>query len=509
MDLNPIEKPATNLRDLTSSAPWFWGMLIVTSLWRVIAAIRLDICLDEGYYHYWSLFPQLSYFDHPPFTAWSMSLIGHLFGNSIWTVRFWPVVTAVAFALTGRSLAARVFESPEVGNRAGFLLLLTPVFVGNGLLMTPDTFMALFWALALYCTWRAVTPGGSFAWWFATGLWVGLGLLAKYNMILFFLGLGLFWLLAPGRRLSIFLGALISGVLALLIFTPVLFWNSQHDWISFRFQLSHGFSGNAQSAANNIAYYIGGLLLLATPLLGGLCFWSCGKGIRSTQQGKRFLAAFFWMVILFFGYSSIKASGQMNWAMLAFFSGVILVAEDWPNYPRGWRCATLSLLIGGDLLLMVYLPLPTRLPPIAKRFDFDARRRHEFFGAQSIAQAVQSKFREYGADFLCIPSHQLFGRLSFYTPELRGVLWEPTDGRYRYPWIDDKQWAGKTALWVSQKQQKGINKYFREVMDLGAVEVTFNGEDQGKLYFYEGRGYQPDEVPTSPASLIPIANKNR
>jgi len=156
------------------------------------------------------------------------------------------------------------------------------------------------------------------------------------------------------------------------------------------------------------------------------------------------------------------------------------------------------------------LPLPPRLPPMVKQFDFDERRRHEFFGAESIAQAVQSKFKESGADFLCIPSHQLFGRLSFYAPELRGDLWEPPDGRYRYPWIDDKQWAGKTALWVSQKQQKkDINKYFQEVMDLGAVEVTFNGEDQWKLYFYEGKGYQPDEVPTSPASVIPIANKNR
>ena len=498
-----IENPVSTLRDLTGNPRWFWGLLIATTLWRILAALRLDLSLDEGYYHYWSLFPQLSYFDHPPFTAWSMSLLGHLFGNSLWTVRFWPVVTAAAFALTGRALAGRMFENAETGNRAGLLLLLTPAFAGNGLIMTPDTFMALFWAGALYCTSRAVPPGGSFAWWIATGVCAGLGLLTKYNMILFFLGLGLFWLLAPGLRLRIFLGAVTAGVIALLIFSPVLIWNYQHDWISFRFQLSHGFAKNAQSATDNLAYYLGGLLLLATPLLGGLCFWSCGKGIAAPQQQRRFLAAFFWIVVLFFGYSSIKAAGQMNWAMLAFFSGILLVAHDWPGFARGWRCATLVLLMTADALLMVYALLPTQLPLGARWLALDRRRTREFFGAERIAQAVQAKFKESGADFLCATSHQTFGRLSFYAPELRGVLWQPQAGRYRYPWINDSQWAGKTALWAAQKQHKAdILKYFQEVTELGTVEVPSNAAHKETLYFYLARGYRPESAPTAPIPAV-------
>ena len=503
MASDQIENSASSPGDLTGNPRWFWGLLLVLTLWRILAAARLNLCLDEGYYHYWSLFPQLSYFDHPPFTAWSMSLLGPVFGNSLWTVRFWPVVTAAAFALTGRALAGRMFESASTGNRAGFLLLLTPIFLGNGLLMTPDTFTALFWALALYCTWRAVEPGGSFAWWIATGGCAGLGLLTKYNMVLFFPGLGLYWLLAPGKRLRIFLGAALSGTLALLIFSPVLVWNSRHDWISFRFQLSHGFAQNAQSGFSNILYYIGGLLLLATPLLGGLCFWSCGKGVCSPQPQKRFLAAFFWVIILFFGYSSLKASGQMNWAMLAFFSGILLVAQDWPGFARGWRCATLILLMTVCALLLAYAILPTELPGGARVSELDRRRMHEFFGAESTAQAVQAKFQESGADFLCATSHQLLGRLSFYAPELRGALWQPQAGRYRYPWIDDTQWAGKTALWATQKTHKeDMLKYFREVHELGTLEISYNPTHKETLYFYLAKGYRPEAAPTSPAFLL-------
>ena len=502
MASDPFENPSTTPCDRTSSPRWFWGLLIATTLWHILAAVRLNLCLDEGYYHYWSLFPQLSYFDHPPFTAWSMSLLGHVFGNSLWSVRFWPVASAAAFALTGRALVGRMFASAEAANRAGILLLLAPIFIGNGLIMTPDTFLGLFWALALYCTWRALDGDAHLGWWIATGVCVGLGLLTKYNMILFFPGMGLFWLLAPGQRLRIFLGALVSGLVALLIFTPVLVWNAQHDWISFRFQLGHGFSRNTHSSLSNILYYIGGLFLLATPLLGGLCFWSCGKGVGSPQRQKRFLAAFFWIVVLFFGYSSLKASGQMNWAMLAFFSGILLVAQEWPGYARGWRIATVGLLLVGDALMMTYALLPAQLPGGARWSECDRRRAHEFFGAKEIAQAVQAKFQESGADFLCASSHQVLGRLSFYAPELRAILWQPQAGRYRYPWINDRQWAGKTALWATQKQHReDIQKYFQEVTPLGTLEIAYNPTHKETLYFYLARGYRPEAAPNVPAAL--------
>ena len=489
-------------RSFTGSPHCFWAVLIIISLWRIIAAVRLDLCLDESYYHYWSLFPQLSYFDHPPFTAWSMHLLSYAFGNSLWTVRFWPVLTAAAFALTGRALAGRMFENAETGNRAGILLLLTPVFIGNGLLMTPDTFMAVFWALALYCTWRAISPGNSFFWWIGTGVCVGFGFLTKYNMVLFFPSLGFFWLFAPQQRRPIFIGSVIVGVIALLIFSPVLWWNHQHDWISFRFQLNHGFSSNSHSALQNFLGYLGGLLLLSTPILGGLAFWSCAKGSLSPQPQKRFLAAFFWIIIFFFGYSSLKTRGQMNWAMLAFFSGMILVAQDWPGYARGWRRAAMGLLMVCNTLIMSYLLLPAKLPLGEKWLTFDERRTREFFGAETITQSIKSKFQETGADFLCTSSHQLFGRLSFYTPELRGVLWELQDGRYRYPWIKDEQWKGKTALWVSQYNSKeDIQKYFKNVVALGTLNASVGKTSTEKLYLFQAVDYQPDSVPVKPDCL--------
>ena len=174
----------------------FWILLFVLSLWKVLLAWKLDVCFDEGYYFYWSLYPQLSYFDHPPLTAWAMAVTHRMFGDTIWSVRFWPLVVGVLFPLIGRALAREMFDA-ETGNRSGILLTLCPSFAGNGLLMTPDTLFAFFWAASLYAMWNAIRgPSHGVSWWALTGLSVGLGLLSKYNMVLYFLGLGIFWLLA-------------------------------------------------------------------------------------------------------------------------------------------------------------------------------------------------------------------------------------------------------------------------------------------------------------------------
>jgi 4-amino-4-deoxy-L-arabinose transferase-like glycosyltransferase len=195
----------------TDRAAAFWIILLSSTLWKVILAGKLDICYDEGHYFFWSLFPQLSYFDHPPLTAWAMALIHPVFGDSIWTVRFWPLLVGVLFPLAGRQMGRQIFDD-AVGNRAGIFLTLCPVFFGNGFLMTPDTFMAMFWALALWATWQALRQASfRFRWWLAAGMLVGMGLLSKYTMVLYFLGLGALLLLMPGKRKNVFWGALLSG----------------------------------------------------------------------------------------------------------------------------------------------------------------------------------------------------------------------------------------------------------------------------------------------------------
>lgn len=468
----------------------FWILLLVLSLWKVLLAWKLDVCSDEGYYFYWSLFPQLSYFDHPPLTSWAMALSHKWFGDTIWTVRCWPLIVGVLFAVAGRALAREMFDA-GVGNRAGIFLILCPVFAGNGLLMTPDTLFALFWCTALYATWKALeNPSRELRWWSIAGVSAGLGLLSKYNMVLFFLGLGFLWLVSPGKRRKIFYGLVMSGGIALVVFLPVLVWNFENDWISFRFQLQHGFSGDGFKPWVTFPRYLGGLMLVATPLLGGLAFWRSSRAIFSADEPRKFLGVFFWVVVLFFAISGLKGKVSANWPMMAFFSGVILVAADWRLCLPWLRRATVGLLVFVLLLGLSYLSLPNDFAIAVGGRSLDIPRMKEFIGGKQVADAVRRKRKELNLDFICVARDPLFGELAFYAPDLRSLLWLRELGSIRFPWIDHQGWRGKSALLVSHRPKSW--PMFQKVHALGQLDIPYKKYLKRTLYFYKGVGYQPE-----------------
>ena len=74
------------------------------------------------------------------------------------------------------------------------------------------------------------------AWaWPLAGLVVGLGILAKYTMVLWLPSVGLFLLThADLRRLLLRPGFWIMSAVAGLCCLPILVWNLQHDWVTFR-----------------------------------------------------------------------------------------------------------------------------------------------------------------------------------------------------------------------------------------------------------------------------------
>jgi len=465
---------STTERSWIGSSGWFWGILVVVTFWKSLAGLKLGLIFDECYYWEWALHPQACYFDHPPLTAWLIASAHAAFGHGVLAVRFWAIVSGVLLALAGRLLATDMFGE-AAGNRAGIFLLLAPIFAGNALLMTPDTFLMPAWAFAVFFAWKGYRPGSPLGWWLAVGAAAGIGLLSKYTMVLFYGGLGLLWLLSPGRRGHLFRGITLAAIISLFFFLPVLWWNQTHDWISFEHQIHHGFRNEHQSLINvqNLTDYTAFLIILVSPLLGLFCFRSALT--RLDDERFRFLALFYWVVVLFFAFSAAKAHIEANWPMAAFVTGLVLVAGDWERYSKGWRNAALTLLLIADLgavLGVTALALPKDSPlairnltlptgwikgfPGAEKLasaanqgfsDFQGRI-EEFLGPAEAAAAIAQAFKKSDADFLCISSYQLTGVMAFYAPELESRLWLPYLGRYRFPWINDRIWMGKTALTV-------------------------------------------------------------
>ena len=465
--------------------------LVLVTAWRLFAALRFDLCYDEAYYFTWSLFPQAGYLDHPPLTAWAVALSRSLLGETVLAVRLWPLLGGVALALTGRALARRMFGAPA-GDRAGLFLLLAPILLGNGVLMTPDTLLLPCWAGALYASWRAAEDRRPLSpWWAAAGLAAGTGLLSKYTMVLFFLGLALYAAAAPARRRAVLAGGAVAGGVALLCFAPVVLWNARHDWASFRYQLGHGL-GEPGHPLLNLVQYAGGLLAVATPLLGGACFISASRGLA--EAPRRFLGSFFWAVVLFFGATALKSPGEANWPAAALVPGLVLVAADWPAFPRGWRRAIAGLLVGADLALVAYLAPPKEQGLSVLGLSLDLTRMAELSGAKGDADAVRRAFAASRADFVCVDRYQLFSRFAFYAPELRDRLVLEPQGRRRFPWLDPGRWRGRSALFVTDGNRlRAGTAPFEAFRYLGSERVPYRGALCRELRFFLSEGYLPPD----------------
>jgi len=147
---------------------------------------------------------------------------------------------------------ARLFS-----DRAGLISLaaisIAPIlWIGFGVLTLPDSPLVFFTAATLWVASQEFfpvplgqgklgvygaaryRPGPRLA---LIGLLVGLACLGKYHGLALGFGLVLFCLLSPVHRCALRSGWTVLAVLGfVLAFSPVLIWNAQQDWVSFRFQ---------------------------------------------------------------------------------------------------------------------------------------------------------------------------------------------------------------------------------------------------------------------------------
>jgi len=117
-------------------------LLALTPVYLALAAV-VPPADDELYYWCWAEQLQLSYYDHPPMTAYLIRAATELFGDHLWAVR----LPAVASSLTVLAVIGWLTRP----RRLLPLVAFTPLFTFGAVLVTPDTPLLMFWAL--YVAW--------------------------------------------------------------------------------------------------------------------------------------------------------------------------------------------------------------------------------------------------------------------------------------------------------------------------------------------------------------------
>jgi 4-amino-4-deoxy-L-arabinose transferase-like glycosyltransferase len=368
---------------------------------------------DEAYYWVWSRALAPGYLDHPPMVALWIRAGTALAGEGALGVRLLAPISAGI----GSLLLARAAEDLVPGRGAWFvaplLLNATLLFGAGSVTMTPDTPLLFFWTATLWALARLLATGQGW-WWLVAGACAGLALTSKFSALLLGPAI-LLWLLAV-PRLRPWLRRphpWVAGLIAVLMFAPVLVWNAGHGWASFVKQGGRAGDWNPSRALQFVAELLLGQIGLATPLVALLCGAGIWLAVRQTARrdaGFTLLATCTALPGLVFLQHALGDRVQANWPAIIYPAACIAAAGLTGRWARLVRPASvLGFGITGIVWLQAVaapLRLPARLDPTLARLggwpDFAAR--VEEFSA--------------GADFVAADNYALASELARNLPGL-------------------------------------------------------------------------------------------
>ena len=456
---------------------WLTFFLIVL---RLFLSVYLDLTPDETYYWELSRRLDLSYYDHPPMVAWLIAAFSTLFGKSQLSIRILSVagsaIVGVCIFIIGRDW----LKSSKTGFWAAFMVNFTPAGAALGFVTTPDTPLAIAWAFAVFAFLKALNSKRDF-WWVITGLTLGFGALSKYNMIMFVPGVAVAILafrryqpLVVTRRYWLMVVLAAAGTL------PVLYWNVQNDWISFRFQFDHGLAANNRTFLHNLGEYLGGQLgtlgLTLFPVLWLVVFKNAFRSFRDNDETRLFLAWLALPTMLFFTYTGIGAKVEANWPQVAYLSAILLAAEWIVSAEnvnsRLWWVVGPSTLVAAIAIfqsLTLALPIPTR-SDVTQRMH----------GWRQMGEIVRRIDKE--TDRKCVFIMQgatlatLVGYYGDIEPERTAELY--ASGNFRIWWRDRRLEAGTDVVFVDTDRDSEAAHYARKFA--GAASESFDIASCGK-----------------------------
>lgn len=524
-------------------------LLVGGLLFRCIIAFWLYPGFDEAYYYLYSLHLDWSYFDHPVLVALTTGFGPWVTGEvSQFTLRIGTLILHTGSLLLLYLTSAKLF-SAKAARLTLAIATIIPIFqIGFGVFTLPDSPLMFFWSTSLCCaaseffrqpstqehslsesdaSLKAVSYRPSYRLSYL-GILVGLACLGKYHG--FILGLGLigFCLTSPRHR-----SALLSpwawlglGLFVVTIF-PILFWNMQHDWVSFRFQLNRGVPREGYNLLSVGMVFLVDVAYLF-PTIGLPLWWvtwRCALARTAQVFSKKSLIyagdleqkqwLILWVSLpLTLGFTLMGGYQQIlpSWPMPGFWGLTLLLGQhtvSWQQQSRRWvrRWLQGSGIVVGTSLLLALLHVTTgtlqkpsqyallggflapKDDPSTELIDIQQLRRG-FAESPVLSAALQN------SSFIFTNGYYLGGPIGmaltplFNTPmtcfseDVRGFAF----------WSKADQWLGKDGLYVTlarferkKKLTAEYRSYFRSLEKIGKVRIRRGGAVTEVFYVYQGK----------------------
>jgi hypothetical protein len=497
------------------------SLLALGLLIHVSFGFLLGFSVDEAHYALYASKLDWSYFDHPPLVGWAqwplvalklpVGLI-RLIPEGLWLLACLQAVQLardpqLRVSLRGASVAAAQRGelqpfNPEILDAAGLwavgLVLLAPVMHVLAVGLLPDTLLMVLALGVFQITLKLCHPThvAQNKYWLCLGLLLGLAGLSKYTAI-FTAAAALFCLLRHhGLRVLLRKGPWLALILALLLVTPVFYWNAQHNWISFSYQLNHG--TGASWEIKRLLSFVAVQFAAFGPLLVGATLVSIGLSVRQHNAEALHWLMFF---LIPFGVTTLLSGsgGLPHWTAPAWLAATPfaarLIATDWAQGRKQMirLCVYFQALICVIAFVLLFLG---GLPYIG--YSDDLGKKNPFADLYGWEQAGKTALKlsvKLDTQDIAVGNWTLASRLAWYAQPLSVHV---LDNRFdQFDLWFGPMLPASDAIFVNWSQMRFElpvgPKQFQTCESIGSLDVERGGRSISAFNFFHCRhwGKQP------------------
>ncbi|MCL2639574.1 MAG: glycosyltransferase family 39 protein [Phycisphaerales bacterium] len=562
------------------------GLVLVGAVLNVFFLFNqcpFQLSQDEAHYWQWSRNLDYGYYSKPPGIAWLMAgtmRVAGIFGvdpdasgqTLMPILRLPAVLFGTLSGLFSIALARRIFRDDRTAFAVICLSAAVPMFAIGSMLITIDSPMYLCWAVSVYCLWRHVEGFSIFDFRFSSSgpeskienrkskiVWLYLAAVAcavgmLFKPVLIAIPLCVIvgcWLDPQIRRAFKSWHSVGGGLIVLTSQVPVVLWNAQHNWVTFRHigatgGVSDDKATNYLAPLERLGQYVGGqaggmggliFILLVTAIVVALQLRKNSAsplaeqyaGLRHASPpplpakyvGLNFLLAFTLPLWLFYLALSLWKSTQPNWPAASYFTGMVLLAgvftAGWNSaveaVRRRWRRWGIASIVWGMMLVTIVTNIHRiilRLPAVAQEKIVPTL--SKLAGMEEQAAEFQASRERLAAEtgmepLLMANSYRLASSMTFYLPDHTFVycLMSSIGGRHNqfdlWPGPNQKDaddelaFAGRPALILGvNPKNPAVETVLRPAFERleGPEEITptMLGVPGRKVSIYRGYGFK-------------------
>ena len=390
------------------------------SIWFVVSLFN-NIHPDSLDHWGWSQHLALGYISNPPMIVYWMKVMSFFVSNEILAIKLGGVLSSM-LVLFSAYLAAREFVSKQAA--LVYLLILHSTFYYSlfSQFWTIEQPYNFFWFLSLWTVGKYFNTQNK-KWLLLLGLFIGMGAMSKYIIVLFCIIL-FFWLLWDKKHRPLLWSPYlwVSGIIAIFSFGTVLYWNLQRDWVSFRFVLDKGFE-QKWNWSNLLQLQLSHLLFYSLFLSLPVWYFLLSRRFKNLFETSKFRFLFIhsFVPILFFSYSSLQGKlADPNWLSGSYIALYIFLAAYFYYLLQKSKkffpivCISLSHIVVFSLIIFFLLFQKHQFSFVSENL---AKRFNDANGWREIAEQTESLLQEKEKslpDYIITKHYQTGGALAFY-----------------------------------------------------------------------------------------------